>query len=84
MVATTKVNLNRTKSADQENIHGLMASSMKAGGKMESNMVKVLSSVLKEYLGKENGNKESDSIGLTKLILTMGKAIGTQVSEGAV
>ena len=44
MVATTKVNLNRMKSAVQENIHGLMASSMKVSGAITKCMVKELSS----------------------------------------
>ena len=83
-VGNMKVNTLMIRKRDTEFTNTRMVAVIKDSGNMESNMAKVLLSVLKEYLGKENGNKESDSIGLTKLILTMDKAIETQVLEGAV
>jgi hypothetical protein len=46
-----------------EFINILMADAIKVNGRMENNTVKELSWVLKEYLVKESGNKESDYTG---------------------
>ena len=62
-VDNMKVNTLMTRKKATEFTNIPMAAVTKDNGSMVNNTVRALSSALKEYLGKENGNKESDFIG---------------------